>query len=321
MRLRDAIDCYVAWRRDHGAKFMASANLLHHFCRHVGVGIDCDKVTEAQVRFFLAGAGKLTRYRATKYSALAGFYRFAVSRGYMARSPLPLPEQEPPRPASAPPHIFTQQELQCLFRAIDASRKGALQLDADTFRTFLLLLYGAGLRLGEARRLTVEDVDPRNAVLTVRDSKFYKSRLLPTGPHLTEALREYATKRTTRPFPEGVNSTFLANRDGSTLATATLEKSFRKLLRIAGIQPTETNYRAPCLHGLRHSFAVHRLTAWYRTGADVQRLLPTLSTYLGHANPAGTQIYLSMTPELLREASLRFEHYTDSHRNRAHDHG
>ena len=89
MILRDAIDAYVAWRQAHGARFITSARLLHSFCRQVGGGIGCDAVGEADVLRFLAGNGPLTRYRANKYGALAGFYRYAISRGHAARSPLP----------------------------------------------------------------------------------------------------------------------------------------------------------------------------------------------------------------------------------------
>ena len=77
--------------------------------------------------------------------------------------------------------------------------------------------------------------------------------------------------------------------------------------KAANIHGTDTTVQSPRLHSFRHSFAVHRLTSWYREGADVQRLLPVLSTYLGHARLSDTQVYLSMTPELLQEASLRFE--------------
>ena len=89
--------------------------------------------------------------------------------------------------------------------------------------------------------------------------------------------------------------------------------SFRRLRRAAGICDTDRSRLAPTLHSLRHTFAVHCLTAWYRQGADVQRLLPVLSTYLGHAKLADTQVYLSMTPELLQRASLRFERFARGH--------
>ena len=175
MTLRDAIERYVAWRRAHGAKFVGSAGMLHGLCKHVGGNIDCDAVGEAEVLSFLAGNRPLTRYRANKYGALAGFYRYAISRGYATRSPLPAPEDEPRQPQSAPPYVYSADELQRLFAAIDIRWQRAVQLDRDTLRALLLLLYGAGLRFGEAQRLTLSDVNLSDAVLTVRDTKFHKN--------------------------------------------------------------------------------------------------------------------------------------------------
>lgn len=312
MILQDAIDNYVAWRKAHGAKFDTSARMLYYFSKHVGGNIDCGSVDDADVLGFLAGNGRLTRYRANKYSALTGFYRYAISRGYAARSPLPAAEHEPRKPLSAPPYVFSHVELRRLFGAIDVSRQRPVQLDADTLRALLLLLYGAGLRLGEAQRLTLDDVDPADAVLTVRNTKFYKTRLVPIGLQLVDALRTYATKRIERPLPEGGASTFLANLDGTALVRGTLRFAFSSLLKSAGIDRNRNDGRqSPCFHSLRHTAAVHRLESWYRQGADVQRLLPVLSTWLGHAHLDGTQVYLSMTPELLHEASVRFDGYVN----------
>lgn len=307
MKLRHAIDQYIAWRRTHGAKFHGSAGILHRFLTSIGAEIGCDAVTRAQAHAFLAGNGPLTRNRENKYGALAGFYRYAISRGYATRSPLPDNEPRPPR--SAPPYIYSHEELRRLFGAIDEARRGALQLDADTLRTLLLLLYGTGMRVGEAVRLTLSDVDLPSALLSVRDTKFFKSRLVPIGPRLAQALKSYATLRARRPLPEDKGSFFLANRDGTALASSTVQEAFAGLRRATGIHGTEGTGPFPRLHSFRHTFAVHSLTAWYRQGADVQRLLPVLSTYLGHTELAGTQVYLSMTPELLQQASLRFERY------------
>ena len=305
--LREAIKHYVAWQRTHGTKFVSGAYLLNSFCRSLDEEIECDAVNDAQVRTFLAGNGPLTRSRATRYGVLAGFYRYAISRGYASRSS--LPNNEPPRPRSAPPYIYSDEELQRLFGAIDDSRRCARKLDAHTFRTLILLLCGTGLRRGEACRLTLADADLSGAVLTVRDTKFYMTRLVPVGPQLADTLKAYASRRSVRRMPAGMASTFLANRDGSPVAGSSAQRAFGELLRAAGIHARDDGCRAPCLHSLRHSFAVRRLTTWYRQGADVQRLLPVLSTYLGHRNLNGTQVYLSMTPELLQEASRRFEHY------------
>ena len=311
MILRDAIDHYVAWRRAHGARFVTSVAVLDYFCKHVGGNIGCDAVDEAAVLSFLAGNGPLTRYRANKYGALAGFYRYAISRGYAARSPLPAPGDEPRQPRSAPPYVYSQDELQRLFSAIDSSRQRPVQLNRDTLRALLLLLYGAGLRFGEAQRLTLDEVNLQDALLTICDTKFHKNRLVPVDPQLAVALRAYAAKRAERPLPKGTASTFLANRDGTPLIKGTVRFAFARLLQVAGIHAKGDGRQAPCLHSLRHTAAVNRLTSWYRQGADVQRLLPALSTWLGHAHLDGTQVYLSMTPELLQEASARFDHYVN----------
>jgi site-specific recombinase XerD len=311
MILRDAIDHYVAWRRAHGARFITSAGALYQFCRSVPEQACCDAVTESEVRLFLAGTGPLTRWRAGKYGALAGFYRYAISRGYATRSPLPAADEEPRAPASAPPYIFSREELQRLFKAIDISRRRASRLDADTFRTLLLVLYGAGLRTSEALQLTMRDVDLADAVMTVRNTKFYKSRLVPVACQLAITLRAYAERRSNRPLPEGMESAFLANRDGTQVRKHNVDYAFKRLLETAGIDRKDDGRRAPCLHALRHTAAVHRLTSWYREGKDVQRLLPALSTYLGHANLDGTSVYLSMTPELLHEASVCFDRYVN----------
>lgn len=307
MTLRDTVDQYIAWRQNLGAKFTSAAEILHLFVKSVHAQTKCDAVTNAQVCTFLAGNGPLTRSRANKYAALTGFYRYAISRGFATSSP--VPDNEPKRPSSAPPYIFSRDEIRRLFDSIDRSHCKALNLDAHTFRMLLLLLYGAGLRAGEARRLSLPDVDLYDAMLTVRDTKFYKSRLVPVGPRLVEALRTYAAERATRDFPKGKDSSFLANLDGTPVAKPTSEVAFARLRLRAGIDATDGTRQSPRMHSFRHSFAVHRLTEWYRNGADVQRLLPVLSTYLGHANVTGTQVYLSMTPELLQEASLRLERH------------
>lgn len=307
--LRQAVDRYIEWQRDHGAKFQSSGCALRHFSKTMGNGIHSDAVSNDAVLDYLAGKGPLTRSRANRYGTLNGFYRYAISRGYASRSPLPPAEKEPREPKSAPPYLYSRDEMRRLVNAVEISRRHAFQLDGDTFRTLLLLLYGTGLRLGEARNLAIRDVDLPQAVLTVRNAKFYRNRLVPVGPQLAEYLKAYAVRRVNRRLPMGQDSAFLANRDGSPLAERTVQDAFSNLLRTTGIRHTDKRRQSPRLHSIRHTFAVNRLNAWYRDGADVQRLLPVLSTYLGHIDLNGTQVYLTMTPELLQEASLRFERY------------
>ena len=96
---------------------------------------------------------------------------------------------------------------------------------------------------------------------------------------------------------------------GRRFTCGTLEDAFQRLREHAGVRRSDGARYQPRLHDLRHTFAVHRLTEWYRQGADVQRLLHHLSVYLGHAHLAATQVYLTMTPELLQQAGTRFERY------------
>ncbi len=312
MTLCEAIEQYIVWRQAHGAKYESGSAILHLFLKSVDGTAGCDAIATAQVLAFLTGNGPLTRHRGNKYCTLAGIYRYAISRGYAHHSP--LPDNEPKPPALRRPHIYSHDELRRLFDAIEVSQRGA-RLDAGTFRTLLLLLYGTGLRVGEARRLTLADVDLPGGLLTIRNTKFFKSRLVPIGPQLTSVLTTYASLRARRSFPQGSDALFLVNRNGTPLAHSTLTDAFARLCRTAGIEAANGACRPPCLHAFRHSFAVHSLTAWYRQGADVQRLLPVLSTYLGHADLEGTKVYLSMTPELLQQASLRFARYVGGGRD------
>ena len=315
MRLREVIDRYVAWRQFHGASFHHSALMLHRFCNTLDRSIRCDAVTTAQVHRFVVGNGKLTRSRGYRYATLAGFFRYACVRGHVAVSPMPASNEEPRLSQSRPPHVYTRQELEVLFREAEVCRKRCGQLDGVTFGTLLRLLYGTGLRVGEAINLTLADVALEDAVLTVRNAKFSKSRLVPISDALGETLGSYLQQRTLRPLPDGIDSAFLANRDGTPLIYNTVYAAFCKLRERVGIHPTDDSRRAPCLHSLRHAFAIHRVTAWHRRGADIQRLLPALSTCLGHADLNGTRVYLSMTPELLQEASAIYNQYINGARH------
>ena len=168
MMLREVIEQYMLWRRAHGAKFATGASLLRRFLRYTDGDATCDAVTTTQVLAFLAGKGPLARHRENKYYVLAGFWRYAISRGDATRSP--LPNSEPKSPPRTPPYIYSYDELRRLLdpATVESSRRGAVQLDAVTFRTLLLLLYGAGLRFSEATGLTLADVDLAERILTIR---------------------------------------------------------------------------------------------------------------------------------------------------------
>jgi site-specific recombinase XerD len=144
-------------------------------------------------------------------------------------------DEEPREPQSAPSYIYSREDLQRLFGGVSISRKRGIRLDAATFHMLLLILYGGGLRTSEALHLTMKDVDLADAILTVRNTKFYKSRLVPVTSQLASALRRYAEHRSDRPLPEGMASAFLANRDGTQVRKHNVDHAFKRLLAYVGI--------------------------------------------------------------------------------------
>lgn len=306
MKLAEAVDSYLALKRSLGAVFSAEARILRSFARALG-DIPLDEIDQEVTYAFCRGTGPPTRWWERKHYTLRDFFLYLVTRGHLSASP--LLELAPRIPRSFEPHIYSREELQRLLDSTEILADNRYPLQHTIFRTLLLVLYGAGLRPSEALRLRCCDVDLDDRVLAIWDTKFFKSRLVPIGTALTVALHTYGNARKDLPMSAGAHSAFFASRTGDAISLSRLEKVFARLRKHAGIRSLPSARWQPRLHDMRHSFAVHRLTAWYREGADVQACLPSLSTYLGHANISGTQAYLTMTPELLAEASKRFECY------------
>lgn len=306
MRLSQAITQYVELKQSMGMRFHAEQMILKAFSKAMG-DITFEAVEADRVYAYIVGAGPVTWFWHRKYQTLLGFYRFAAARGYVVSSPLP---RFLPKPSKAfVPYVYSPEELQHLLEATHSQENPRRKLQAYTLRTLLLLLYGAGLRLSEALRFTLADVDIVDSLLMIHETKFYKTRLVPIGPRLTAALATYSAKRQQLGHSQSLRAPFFVTRNGDPVMRQMAERAFVGLRDKAGIRRHDGSRYQPRLHDLRHAFTVHRLVSWYRQGADVQRLLPQLSTYLGHIHIAATQRYLTMTPELLEEASQRFERY------------
>jgi integrase/recombinase XerD len=307
MNLQHVVEEYATFRRTLGERFGVNGKVLKAFCRAMGEDAALQDVAPGRVSSFLNGAGPLTASWHVKHNTLLGFYRYAISRSLVGHSPLPT--VIPKRPPAFQPYIYSQAELRHLMDATSSYQRNRGSLEPSTVRTLLLLLYGAALRASEVLSLRNRDVDLTNALLTVRDSKFFKTRLVPLGPATTRILLDYAKGRSQSGCSQEAESPFFVGRRGKKILLNTLEGAFQQLRQHAGLRRDGGPRCQPRLHDLRHTSAVHRLTAWYREGKDVQLLLPQLSVYMGHAHLAATQVYLTMTPELLQEASLRFELY------------
>ena len=301
MKLEILIDQFIAYRQSLGEIWLDKCT-PRAFGRFMGSDVELEDITPENVNAFLAGKGAMTQTWHIKLSGLRSFYQYVISRGLADTAPLPL--ISPARPAAFEPYIYPEAELMRLFQAAKTVA-WARTIYAGDLHLILLLIYSAGLRVSELISLDQGDVDLDECVLKVRQSKFGKTRLVPFSPHLRVKLSavEARHKNTEGCIP------FFVSPAGNRICTYTLQNYFRRLCNDCGITRHDGARYEPRIHDLRHSFAVHRLTSWYQNGDDVQLLLPHLSVYLGHVHLRATQVYLSMTPELLGEASRRFEDY------------
>jgi integrase/recombinase XerD len=306
MKLSDAFSLYLRARRLSGWDGSSVASVLRHFARCVGENRELSSIMSQEVQDYIDGTGPRTGYCQRKHSALLGFYRFALARGLV--STLPVPVAFPKVSQTFQPYVYSEAEFARLLDAITKREFASVKLEASTFRVLLLLLYGAGLRSSEAMHLTRADFDIEQRLLIVRETKFYKTRLVPVGPHLFQILDEY--QKTYQPISNPTpRDPLLRYSNGRALNGSCIRRAFAQLRVIADVGRSDDARYQPRLHDMRHTFAVARLTAWYKTGEDVQLLLPLLSSYLGHASISGTQVYLQMTPELLSQVAIRFERY------------
>ena len=305
MILSQAVEQYILHKRSLGMGFRSEAVRLRAFIQAIG---DCEMhlIEPAPVLRFLEGNGPLTTFWFSKYHTLKAFYRYALARDYCASSPLPL--SVPQKPEAFQPYIYTNQDIERLIDAADSRHRYRWLLEPHTVRTLLLLLYGTGLRISEALHLTLADFDTETGVLTIRETKFFKSRFVPVGNDLRGVLCRYIERQ----WPQRSRSEttpLLGTVKGTPIMRQTAELVFKRLREQAGVSRSDDATFQPRLHDFRHTFAVVRLVTWYREGKNVQRLLPHLSIYLGHGVLRDTQRYLSMTTELLQQASLCFERY------------
>ena len=202
------------------------------------------------------------------------------------------------------PYIYTLTEIRSLLA--EARRlKPIDSLRPHTHATLLGLLYCTGLRISEALALRLEDVELQADILWVRESKFRKSRLVPLGPKVGQAIRRYEQERARHGGPQNPDARLFLNQRNHGCSYVVACATFLALARRVGLRGPAGS-RGPRLHDMRHSCAVQRLLEWYRDGGDVQARLPFLADYLGHVSIASTQVYLEATAELLHEAARRF---------------
>lgn len=300
--IREAITAYVALRRGLGFKLRDAGHWLgqfasfleQHGAEHITTQLALDWATQP-VRVHPA-------YLTRRLSVVRGFAQYRSASD--PRTQVPPLALLPHRFRRKAPYIYTDDEIG---RLLDAAARlpSKTGLRPRTHVTLLGLLVVTGMRISEAVALDRRDVDLPAAVLTIRHSKFGKSRLVPVHASTCRALECYAQYRdTTLPRPR--TSRFFVGEHGEGLTDWTARGTFVRLSHEVGLRGP-ADRRGPRLHDLRHRFAVSTLLRWYRAGIDVERHLPQLSTYLGHGNVTDTYWYLSAVPELMRLVTARLE--------------
>ena len=203
------------------------------------------------------------------------------------------------------PHIFTVEEIRRFLSEVDnLCPEPRSPLRHIIMPEIFHLLYFCGLRVSEVRKLKVKDVDLASGVLTIRNTKFGKDRLVPMADSIVNRLRIYAERLGVR----NMESYLFPSRDGGYISHSVFYQLFRIILKRIGIEHGGRGY-GPRLHDLRHTFAVHRLIGWYQKGENLNAKLPLLATYLGHQGMNGTQRYLHLVPELFPEVTETLENY------------
>jgi integrase len=298
--LRSKLEDYLAVRRALGFQFKEAERLLLNFVTHLERHHTQTVTTAQALAWAQRPADGHPKWWAQKLSLVRGFAKYLLAFDTATEVPaltlLPFGTSRPT------PYIYSDRDIAQL---ITAAQKLRAPLRAGTWRTLIGLLAITGLRIGEAIGLDRQDVDAVNQVLTIRQSKFGKSREVPLHATTTEALEAY-TRLRDRLCPCPQVPSFFLSMAGTRLIYKNVNYTFIQLRQRAGLEAS-SGIRPPRLHDLRHTFAVRTLLSWYRAGAEVEPRLPLLSTFLGHVAPSTTYWYLSAVPELLALANQRVE--------------
>ena len=296
---------YLAYRKSLGFQLASAEPLLLRFAAYADrTGHRGPLTTELIVRWVRLPKAGSPGYLARRLDVVRGFARHRAVAD-------PRTEIPPPRLLGAAyrrrtPHVYSEAELSALVSAARGLTPST-GLRPHTYATLFGLLACTGLRVSEAVKLTRGDIDWRQGLLTVRQTKFRKSRLVPLHATALGALRGYAARRD-RAHPAPATGAFFLTGRGTPLPRSSVGVTFWNLRKRLGWSAGRDRPK-PRIHDLRHTFACRRLQRWYADGVDIDNAVAALSTYLGHAAVSDTYWYLTGTPELLALATARFERF------------
>jgi integrase len=300
-RLDAALNDYLAIRRSLGFELREVAGCLRNFVAFLQAEGASHITTESALRWATQPADAQPSTWAWRLGMVR---RFAAWHSAMdPRTEIPHAGLLPHRYQRKRPHIYSDEEIEKLLRkAAQLDSPGGLR--AHTYTTLFGLLAVSGMRVNEALGLDRPDVDLGGGILTIRRTKFGKSRHVPVHSSTVAALKRYAEKRD-RIVPQPTAAFFVSER-GARITEWMARYTFARLSQQLGLRSRAKSHGCgPRLHDMRHRFAARTLIHWYRAGLDVERELPKLATYLGHVHVNETYWYLEAVPELLQLATQR----------------
>jgi integrase len=301
--LRKAIEDYLGLRRRLGYKLKDPGSYLHHFVSFLEQqGVDY-VTTDMALRWAMQPANTQPAHWAARLRAVRLFAQHHSASD--PRTEVPPLGLLPHRTRRKQPYIYTVTEIRRLMAAARRLSPSTTGLRPWTYSTLLGLLAVAGLRVGEALRLNRDDWDLTQGVLTIRHTKFNKTRIIPVHQTSQQALQAYARRRDLI-YSKPKTPSFFVSERGTRVEHSCVSRTFYKLSREVGLRGPK-DHHGPRLHDFRHAFAVRTVLRWYQEGVDVEPRIPVLSTYLGHGHVSDTYWYLSSVPELLSLAASRLE--------------
>lgn len=298
-----AIERHLLLRRSLGFSYDNAAFTLARFDRYLAQHFpDAKTVTRQILEGFLETTRQLApQTRTHQLSDLRQFCRFLFQTA--PETYIPETHLLPPGTILRRPHIYSPEETIGLIRlAKQLPPTGSLR--PWTYATLIGLLWVTGLRIGEAIRLNLEDVDLDQGVLTIQQTKNYKSRFVPLTVSTVRALRDYRERRSRCGHDQRPTAPFFTNERARRCTKRTVEGTFQAMTRQLNLKTAQDRY--PVFHDFRHTFATRSLSRFYQSGQEPAAYLPALATYLGHTNITETEVYLHPQPDLLETAGDRF---------------
>jgi integrase/recombinase XerD len=305
--LGDLMRDHIALMRTRGFRYQAQARWFWRFDRFLqGHPELADKPVALMLQRW--AAARATPNHAAECERVAR--ALAKARRHLDPSiELPRPDQRPQQQVARQwrrPYIYSPEEVRLLLDVARAYPSPRAPLRPLSLYTMLVLAYCAGLRLGELAHLDLGDVDLQTGTITIRETKFFKSRILPLTDSVVSALREYLEARRQAKAPQNPDSgLFWHDQGDARYISHSIAWALVDILRRAGIKPPKGK-TGPRIHDLRHSMVVNRILEWYRAGINPQDKLPFLATYLGHRDIHSTLVYITVTQDILQQANERF---------------